>query len=373
MIHLFKHNIDQSAISDCLTTLQSGWHTSGPVGKKVEKAISEYYSSTGHDYYAALTSSCTSGLIATAMALDLQEGDEIITTPMTFVATSASFMLRGAKPVFVDIDDQGLIDVDKVEAAVTPATKGIWVVNLYGHMPDMRRLRQIADKHDLFLMEDCAHAFDSSRDGYRPATWSHAACYSFYATKNTHCGEGGAVVSRDKSFIEKIINIRRHGMSKFPQPGELGNMGYDVVRLGFKGNLSDISASLLLSQIPKAEEYRSQRQEIANRYLKSLSNLKHVRPIVPDEGVQSSWYTFPLLAENRESLRQAFWEHEIGHTIMYSSLESFTLFGGGKDITCPKALEFSRKQVSIPCYPSLTVEEQNKVIRVIRDWDNQCI
>lgn len=373
MIGLFKHNIDQEAIDNCIKTLKSGWHTSGPVGKEVEQAIANYYSDTGYQYYAALTSSCTTGLISVAMALGLKDGDEIITTPMTFIATSASFILRGAKPVFVDIDKQGLLDVDLVEAAITERTRGIWVVNLYGHMPDMKRLRSIADKHDLFLLEDCAHAFDSMREDYRPATWSHAACYSFYATKNSHCGEGGCVISQDKSLIEQVITIRRHGMSQFPQPGELGNMGYDVVRFGLKGNLSDILASLLKSQISKTDQYRNKRQQIAERYIEAFSGLKHVQLILPDNEVKSSWYTFPLLVEHRTKLREALRENEIGHTVMYSSLESFTVFGGGNNITCPKAFEFSQKQLSIPCYPNLTQKEQDKIIQIIQNWDGQCI
>jgi len=368
MIELFRHNIEQEAIDLCVEVLKSNWHTAGPINKRVEEAIRNYYDG----YYVTLTSSCTSGLIAVAMAWDLKEGDEVITTPITFTATAASVMNRGAQPVFVDIDpNTGLIDVDLIESKITPKTKAIFIVNLYGHVPSIKKIRSIADKYNLFLLEDCAHAFDSIHDGCRPATWSHAACYSFYATKNLACGEGGAVISKDPDLIKRVKAITRHGLSKWPQPGMPGNMDYDVVDLGFKGTLSDIQASLLLDQIHKTDFNRNARQLISERYFNRFSKLKNVKCVMPPEGTRSSWYTFPILVKHRKSLIETLQSAKIGHTIMYRSLEELSLYNTG-EITCPIALEYSHKQLSLPCYSQLTVGELEKIIRTVEKWDFKC-
>lgn len=363
MIPLFRHNIGEEDIERCNAVLRSNWHTAGPVGEQVEKQISEYY----QGYHVALTSSCTSGLMAVAVAIGLKPGDEVIVPAMTFTATAANVLHYGAKPVFVDTDYVGLIDIDQIEAKITEKTKAIYVVNLYGHMPDIERISQIAKKHNLFLLEDCAHAFESTRDGHRPATFSDVAVYSFYATKTVHCGEGGAVISQNKELIERVRQIRRHGLSLWPCPGQPGNMGYNVVEMGFKGILSDIHASLLVSQIRDADKNRKAREDIAMRYYQHFKKLKNVRCLMPDLNVKSAWYTFPIIVENRSSLTNCLKEKDIGHTIMYQSLEEFDVYK--TNISCPKAFSHGKKQLSLPCYPNLTFREQDDVIEATMEWD----
>ena len=386
MIPLFKHNLRQEDIDRCVEVLKSDWHTAGPVGEKVEKLISEYYekrfkgrwTEPGPKFHTALTSSCTSGLMAVALAIGLKKGDEVITTPMTFSATSASFMHYGAVPVFVDIDPEtGLIDVDQIENKITKNTKAIYSVNLYGHMPNNFAIHKIAKKHKLFFLEDCAHAFDSLRDELPPATYSDAAVFSFYATKNTHCGEGGAVISRNKDLIEKVKVIRRHGLSKWPQPGVAGNMGYDIVELGFKGTLSDILAALLESQIEKSDLRRQARENIAQSYYNRFKNLKFVKCVMPPATVKSSWYTFPLKLDSylaTSALMGWLIQAEIGHTVMYQSLETLRIYRD-LDLTsakCPIAREFGEEQISIPCHSNLTAEQIEKIIKTVEDWDKEC-
>lgn len=369
MIPLFRHNIGPDDIDNCVKVLKSNWHTSGPVNQEVEKLIQDYYGGAK----AALTSSCTSGLMAIALAIGLKSGDEVLVPAMTFTATAASVMHSGAKPVFVDIDpNTGLIDIDQIESKITSKTKAIYVVNLYGHIPDIQKIKSIADKYNLFLLEDCAHAFDARRDGYLPATFSDAAVYSFYATKTIHCGEGGAVISKDANLIDKVKVIRRHGLSKWPQPGEPGNIGYNVIDLGFKGTLSDIHASLLISQVEKADEYRLAREKIAHKYVDAFKDLENIESLNPDDNVQSSWYTFPtrISSQTKRSLLMNMLNHDnVGYTVMYKTLEEFDLYQTG--ITCPEALKLGQTQLSLPCYPKLTEEEQDKIIKIVRNW-NSC-
>jgi UDP-4-amino-4-deoxy-L-arabinose-oxoglutarate aminotransferase len=378
MIPLFKHNIGEEDIERCVEVLKSNWHTAGPIGEQVEDLISEYYGG----YHCALTSSCTSGLLAVTLAIGLKEGDEVLIPAMTFTATAASVMHYGAKPVFVDIDSRtGLIDVDKIEDKITDKTKAIFIVNLYGHMPNIERISQIANNHNLFLLEDCAHAFDSKRHGSRPATFSDAAVYSFYATKTMHCGEGGAVISRDKDLIDKVKIIRRHGLSKWPRPGQPGNMGYNVIALGFKGVLSDIHASLLISQVQKADEYRQERDVIAQRYFEYFRKLKNIVCLMPDKYVESSWYTFPTIISSpkkRKHLSIQLNEAGVGHTVMYQSLEEFDVYNVHpltkvpviRGNACPIAKVFGNTQLSLPCYPRLTPKEQETIIKIVEEWDS---
>lgn len=367
MIPLFRHNIDEEDVDRCVKVLKSNWHTAGPVGEEVENLISEYYGG----YHVALTSSCTSGLLAIALVIGLKKEDEVLVPAMTFTATAASTMHYGAKPVFVDINaNTGLIDVDKIESKITDKTKAIYIVNLYGHMPDVERINQIAKKHDLFLLEDCAHAFDSKRDGHRPATFSDAAVYSFYATKTVSCGEGGAVISQNKELIDKIKTIRRHGLSKIPKPGQPGNMGYDVIELGFKGVLSDIHASLLISQVEKADMYRECRGKIAKVYYERFKNLENISCLMPDDCVDSSWYTFPIRVvspSKRKLLSNKLRLADVGHTVMYQSLEEFDVYD--REMSCPIAWDFGNTQLSLPCYPNLAFDEHKKIIETVEEWD----
>lgn len=375
MIPLFRHNIGDEDINRCINVLRSNWHTAGPISEEVEGLIEEYYGhSVTKKYHTALTSNCTAGLLAVALAIGLKSGDEVLVPAMTFTATAASVMHYGAQPVFIDIDHKtGLIDIDKIEEKITDNTKAIYTVNLYGHIPDIKKIKEIADKYGLFLLEDCAHAFDSKRDKLPPATFSDVAVYSFYATKTMHCGEGGAVISQNHELIKQVKTIIRHGLSKYPSTKTPGNIGYDVICLGFKGVISDIQSSLLINQIKKADEYRAMREAIALKYYNRLKTLNHIYPLMPNGNVDSSWYTFPTRISSsydRRNLMNKLAEHNIGHTIMYQSLESFSVYDTG--ISCPVAFDFGNKQLSLPCYPALTVSEQDEIITTIEEW-HSCI
>lgn len=365
-INLFSSNIGPEEIERCVEVLRSGWHTSGPINDEVESLISAYFGSHMH---TALTYGCTGAMTLASRWFGIGKGDEVITSPMSFIATATSFMQNGAIPIFVDIDQStGLICEDAVDAAITERTKAIWVVHLYGHMADMHKLRSIADKYGLWLVEDCAHAFESHRNGYGPGDLSDAACFSFYANKNISAGEGGAVISQNKKMIDDIKSLRRQGMSKTAQPGITGNMGYDIAHLGTKLNMSDINASLLPTQIKLAKQNRQTRDKIALRYYDSLHNLDGIDCVMPPFGCKSAWYTFPLLVNNRSSLIEKLRSNHIGHTIMYQTMESFAIFG---KISCVEALEYSKRQLSIPCHHQLTTEEQSKIIETVVEWTEE--
>src|SRR2546426_767275 len=197
------------------------------------------------------TNSCSMGLLIALRALDVGPGDEVITTPLTFASTAHAVLLAGATPVLVDVEPTtGLIDPDCVRAAIGPRTRGILPVHLYGQLADMRALRRIADDRGLVIVEDSAHGVEMERDGVRPGELGDAAVFSFYATKNITCGDGGAIVTRRRDLAERLRRLRNHGMSRAAteRHGE-PYRHWDIVELGYKANLTDLQAALLRPQL----------------------------------------------------------------------------------------------------------------------------
>jgi dTDP-4-amino-4,6-dideoxygalactose transaminase len=210
-VEFYKHNLGAEENQKVLECLSGIFLTTGQYVKDFESRFAQYL---GLKHVIGLTS-CTAALHLSLLGLDIGPGDEVITTPMTFIATANAILYVGATPVFIDIDPQtGLMDPHLIEAAITPSTKAIIPVHLYGQMCDMKAISGIARKHNLKIIEDCAHCVEGIRDGVRPGQLSDAACYSFYATKNLTCGEGGAVGCNDDRLAERILLLRQHGMSK---------------------------------------------------------------------------------------------------------------------------------------------------------------
>ena len=196
-VEFYRHNLDEEDIARLVEVCRGVFLTTGQDGQEFEDAFSAYLGAR----HAVGVTSCTAALHMALLAVGVGPGDEVITSPMTFAATSNTVFYTGATPVFVDVEpDTGLISADAVERALTPRTKAILPVHLYGQMADMRRLKAIADSAGVALIEDCAHAIEAERDGVRPAALSDAACFSFYATKNITSGEGGAVVTNSEEI-----------------------------------------------------------------------------------------------------------------------------------------------------------------------------
>ena len=231
------------------------------------------------------------GLLIALRALDVGPGDEVITTPMTFAATANAILHLGATPRFVDVEPAtGLIDPAAVRAAVGPKTVGILPVHLYGQLADMKALRAIADAHGLFIVEDSAHGVEMERDGVRPGDLSEAAVFSFYATKNLTCGDGGAVATRDARVAERLRRLRNHGVSKAAteRHGSL-YQHWDLAELGYKANLTDLDAALLRPQIAHLDEKRALRERVALRYESHLRERIADLRSPPADGQRVPW------------------------------------------------------------------------------------
>src|SRR5438552_5605952 len=210
-IPFYLHDLGAAELECVARVLAGPILTTGDTVREFEEQFAGFL---GRKHAIAVTS-CTGALHMSLLALGIGPGDEVITTPMTFIASSTAVLEAGARPVFVDVEpDTGLLDARLLEAAITPRTKAVLPVHLYGQLCDMRAIREIADRHGLRVVEDAAHCIEGERDGVRPGQLGDTACFSFYATKNLTCGEGGAVVTDRDELAARLRLLRLHGMTK---------------------------------------------------------------------------------------------------------------------------------------------------------------
>ncbi len=326
--------------------------------------------------HALCVSSCTGALHMSLLALGLGPGDEVITTPMTFVATATAILEAGATPVFVDVErETGNLDAALVTDAITPRTKAILPIHLYGLMCDMRSLREIADTHALAIVEDSAHCIEGQRDGVQPGALSKAACFSFYATKNLTCGEGGAVVTNDDELYEKLRLLRLHGMTKTAHDRHReGYRHWDVTMLGWKYNMSNIEAALLLPQFDRLDRKLAQRQELAKRYVELLANLPGIRvpELTAGGDCTHAHHLFPVFVSGakRDDVVAGLRKRNVETVVNYRAVHLTTLFRqefGFSKGRFPVAEELGDQALSLPFYPGMSLEAVDRVVDSLKE------
>jgi UDP-4-amino-4-deoxy-L-arabinose-oxoglutarate aminotransferase len=369
-VEFYRHSLTEADIADVAETLRGVFLTTGPRAAAFEQAFARYL---GVDHAVAV-SSCTSALFLCLRALDIGPGDEVITTPMTFIATANSILHTGATPVFVDVEpDTGNIDVAQVERAITSRTRAVIPVHLYGLMADMRRLEAVCRRHNLMLVEDAAHATEAVRDGLRPGQISQAACFSFYATKNLTCGEGGAVATNDPALAESLRRLRSHGMSKEAAGRYTGRyQHWDMLTLGFKANLSDIQAALLLGQLPRLEAQLQQRRAIASRYESAFGGIPDVAfPVVRTEATSARHlFTIWVPRQRRDECLAELQDRGIGVAVNYRAVHLLSYYRehfGYQPGRFPNAERIGDSTLTLPLYPRLTDSEVDDVIGAVTE------
>jgi dTDP-4-amino-4,6-dideoxygalactose transaminase len=368
-IEFFKHNIDEADIARTGDVLRSIFLTTGGVVDEFEKKFADYLGVK----YAVGLSSCTAALQLALNALNIGAGDEVITTPMSFVATATAIIQAGAKPVFVDVEEAtGNINADFIEAAITHHTKAIMPVHLYGQMCDMKKIRAIADKHNLKIIEDAAHCVEGERDGVRPGQLGDAAAFSFYATKSITCGEGGALVTNDSALAEKVRKMRTHGLTKSAADRyEKKFQHWDMEIFGWKYNMDNIQAAMLLGQLAKIDSFWERRNVIYKNYNDAFSAIAHPAVL---KGVKHAAHLFVLWVKNRDAVINALSETGIPATVNYRPIHLMSYFrktyGYGEGMF-PVAEKIGASTVTLPLYPKLTNEEvgyiMDKVTNITED------
>jgi dTDP-4-amino-4,6-dideoxygalactose transaminase len=359
-IPFFMHDLGEPEIEAVRRVLAGPILTTGETVATFERRFADYL---GRRHALAVTS-CTGALHLSLLALGIGAGDEVITTPMTFIATSTAIMEAGAKPVFVDVEpDTGNLNASLIEAAITPRTKAIIPVHLYGQMCDMRAIRKVADKHGLFVIEDAAHCVEGMRDGIRPGELGDTACFSFYATKTLTCGEGGALVTDRDALVEKLRLLHHHGMTKTAADRHReGYQHWDMTVLGWKYNMDNIHAALLLPQLERLEENWHRRETVAQWYVQRLKECSGLSFSSSKPGVRHARHLFPVWIGNgrRDGIIQGLQREGIGVVVNYRAIHLLTYFRetfGFRVGDFPHAERIGNETMSLPFYPAMSEKQ----------------
>ncbi len=365
-VEFFKHNLGEREFQDVGRVMRGLFLTTGEEVRRFESQLAAYLGLAG----AVGVTSCTAALQLSLTALGVGPGDEVITTPISFAATALAAIQAGATPVFADVEPgTGNLDAAKIEAAITARTKAILPVHLFGQLCEMRAIRRIADQHGLVVVEDAAHALEAGRDGVRVGELSHAACFSFYPTKSITCGEGGAIAVHDPALADRLRSLRHHGMTQtaVDRYGK-DDVSYDITEMGWKYNMDNIQAALLIGQLERVERFLARRREIAARYRRQLCTVPGLRLMENLAGAGHSQHLFPILvpAEARSEFVRQMVERGIGVSVNYKPIHLLTFFrrrfGLGEGMF-PEAERLGACEVSLPIYPRLKDSEVELVVR----------
>ena len=369
-IEFYRHNLTKEDKEACMNVLDSLFLTTGETVKNFEAKFSTYMNAK---HTVALTS-CTAALHLALQYFNIGEGDEVITTPMTFIATANTIEYCGAKPVFVDVEAHtGNMDADLLEKAITQRTKAIIPVHLYGQMCDMKKIKAIADKHNLKIIEDAAHCVEGVRDGIKVGELSDMACYSFYATKNLSCGEGGAITCNDKDIHEWLMKARQHGMSKSAADRySVRYQHYDMEFLGWKYNLSNIAASLLVHQLDRLQEYLAQKEAIAQKFNNDFKSNKQltIPEVLADSKHARHLYTIWVDPSKRDDYMNQLQEAGLGVAVNFRALHLMSFYVqkyGYKKGDFPNSEAIGDATITIPFYPKLSNEEIEYIIQSVNN------
>lgn len=370
-IEFFKHNLSSDDITSVNRVIQSLFLTTGPMVEDFEKRLAEYLKI---EEAVGLTS-CTGAIHLALLRHGIGAGDEVITTPMTFVATATAILQAGATPVFVDVcPKSGMVLPETVRAAVTERTKAILPVHLYGRMADMVGLSEVAQEYKLVLIEDAAHCIEGVREGVKPGQLSDAACFSFYATKSMTCGEGGALACKSTEDASWYRSARHHGITRNASDRYTKKYEHwDMVEMGWKYNMDDIQAALLIPQIGRLNDYRQRRQNLETLYRELLMDIGDFDFMeAPQKNEISGHHLFTILLPKKVSRDQVIEKMEangIGCAVNYRALHTLTYFKekfGYKPEDFPIANEIGNRTISLPLYPKLSEEEVKIVCDVLK-------
>lgn len=364
-VEFFRHDLGQPELDAVAEVLAGPILTTGETVARFERRFADFM---GRRQAIGVTS-CTGALHLSLLALGVGPGDEVITTPMTFIATATAILEAGARPVFVDVEpDTGNLDAARIEAAITERTRAIVPVHLYGQMCDMRAIREIADRHNLFIIEDAAHCVEGARDCVRPGELSDTACFSFYATKNLTCGEGGAVVTDDEGLAEKLRLLRLHGMTKMAADRfREGYRHWDMLLLGWKYNMDNIQAALLLPQMDRLVDNWRKREALALQYEERLSGIPWISFPRTLPGCAHARHLFTIWVDDgrRDAVIDAMQKAEISVMVNYRAIHLLTYFRetmGFKDGDFPVAERIGNSTLSLPFYPGMPEEHVQMVV-----------
>lgn len=381
--------IDSEDIKSVRDVMRSDWLTQGPKVRMFEEALCEYAKAK----YAVAVSNGTAALHIACLSSGIKKGDEVVTSPMTFVASSNSILYCGARPVFADIEKSTVnIDPKEIRKRITRKTKAIIPVHFAGLPCDLEEIDSIARKYDLVIIEDAAHALGAEykKSKIGSCKYSDMAIFSFHPVKSITTGEGGVVVTNNKTLYERLLLFRSHGISrnqkKLIDPcGLLSSAGqwyYEMQELGFNYRITDFQCAMGISQLKKLDSFISWRRKIASLYTRLLGGTPRLLLPVEKEYSQSAWHLYPVriytgrdTLSHRKKIFESLRLKGIGVQVHYMPvyLHPFYQKLGFKLGLCPNAEEYYAGTISLPIYPGLKNESVKYIARILKELVNNAV
>ncbi len=370
-----KPYINQDMIQEVTDSMESGWLTTGPKVKKFEQQLQAYLGAP----HALTVSSATAGLHLALLALGVGPGDEVITTPMTFACTLNVIELVGASVKLVDVDPRTYnMNIEALEAAITPQTKVIMPVHFAGLPVDLDPLYKLADQYGLRVIEDSAHAIGAQYKEKRIGSFGDIQVFSFHPNKNMTTGEGGCVCCRDDALAEKIMLLRFHGMDReaWDRFGKKGQQHYQIIAPGYKYNMMDIQAAMGIHQLPLLDDFIAKRTKLVARYLEAFEDVEQfLLPQSASYAHTHAWHLFaPRLKEaqngQREQLMAALKMCNIGTGLHYQAAHIYPYYQNKyawKPNDFSHAYAVGESILSLPLFYGLTEAVQDQVIAIIKE------
>ena len=363
MIPIAKPFVGEEEINAVADVIRSGMIAQGPKVREFEEKFAKF---CGTKYSLAVNSG-TAALHTALSVSGVKQGDEVITTPFTFISTANTILMQGAKPVFVDVGEDYNINPNLIEKAITKKTKAIIPVDLYGQLCDYDRIDEIAKNNNLIIIEDSCQAVDAEYEGKKAGSFGDMGVFSFYATKNITCGEGGAITTNNENYAENVKQFRQHGKSKMT--------AYEYTNLGYNYRMTDICAAILLEQLKKIDIITKKRIENAEYLSKGLGKIKGIKLPVVKEGNKHVFHQYTIKVEDdfklkRDELVEHLNKKGIGCNVYYPKpldlCEHFKKLGY-KEGDFPVAEKLSKQVLSLPVHPHLTKEQLNQIINAISE------
>jgi len=366
--------IEQPEIDEVVGSLQDAWLGTGPKTAEFERRIAAYKNVP----HAIAVNSCTAGLHLACLVLGLRPGDEVITTPLTFCASINAIIHAGAVPVLADVDPVTMnIDPDQVRARITPRTRAILPVHFAGRICAMDALMAIAREHGLVVIEDCAHAIETEHRGKKAGTIGDLGVLSFYSTKNLVTGEGGMVLTNDRTLAERTKRMALHGMSAdaWQRFSDNGYKHYDVEEIGFKYNMMDLQAAIGLHQATRIEAWWQRRWQIWQRYMNELADLQIGLPAAWPDDERHALHLFTVLVDSdrcgisRDEMLLRLHRQNIGTGVHYRAIPEMKAYRerfGWRAEDHPQARRIGQQTLSLPLSPKLGDDDVGDVIDAVR-------
>lgn len=394
-VPFLRPQLGDEEINEVVETLKSGWLTSGPQVKKFETE----FASAVKAKYAVAVNSCTAALHLAVDALGLKEGQGVLIPTMTFAATAEIILYKNAIPILVDCNPEtGNMDLIDAERKIEQFRNGnlpffydsdadivgIIPVHVGGYMMDINAIRDFAQKHNLWIVEDAAHAFPAAWRKDADSSWeicgnktADITCYSFYANKTITTGEGGMAVTDNKELADSIRLMSLHGLSNdaWGRFSGKGAWDYRIIRPGYKYNLTDIAAAIGIHQLAKAEQMRQEREAVAKFYLEQMSDLDEIEMPVWDENRLHSWHLFPIRLKlekftiDRNTIMEELKARGVGCSVHWRPLHLHPLYEE-LNWNCedfPVATQLWECLISLPIFPGMQEDETRHVVETVKE------